>query len=304
MSKKEVFLSPAEAARKLGVSVKALRLYEAQGLLSPVRSEAGWRAYGPEHMKRASAIANLRHLGIGLKQIGAVLESDADGMAHALDVHQSKLERELHRIGVTLGKVRARRVDLVKGRGRRAGQSVRFALPWPWGGETFALDHLAPLTYITGPLGCGKTRLAEALAQHVPGASYLGLDRLDARQAGSAGALDVLMGALASRGRRVLIVDMVEEGMDEATQSELMDHVRAELAETSAPLFFMTRSSAILNLAAMGPQELIVHCPANHSPPQLVLPFSGAPGREAVASCLAPPDVRARTAGVMAVMAG
>ncbi|MEM1198688.1 MAG: MerR family transcriptional regulator [Pseudomonadota bacterium] len=297
-------MSPAEAARKLGVSVKALRLYEAHGLLSPARSEAGWRAYGPEHMKRASAIAGLRALSVGLKQIGALLESDRAGMADALGAHQSKLEREARRIGATIGEVRARRAALVEERSSRAGLAVRFALPWPWGGETFALEHLAPLTFITGPLGCGKTRLAKALAEHVRGAAYLGLDRLDVTQASSGHALDVMLTALDCRGDQVLIVDMVEEGMDEATQADLMNHVRAEMSEASAPLFFMTRSSTIADLGSMGPGELIIHCPANHSPPHLVLPFPGAPGQEAVASCLAPPDVRARTAGVMAVRAG
>ncbi len=304
MSEKEVFLSPAEAAQKLGVSVKALRLYESHGLLSPVRSEAGWRAYGPEQMERASAIAGLRSIGVGLKQIGVLLRSDKAGMADALGAHQGKLERQARRIGASIGEVRARRAALVQDHAGRSGQTLRFALPWPWDGETFVLKHLPALTFITGPLGCGKTRLAQALAEHIPGAAYIGLERLDAAPAGSAHALDVMIGALDNRGDTIFVVDMVEEGMDEATQIMFMEHVRAGLSETSTPLFFMTRSSTILEMTAMGADELIIHCPANHSPPELVLPFPGAPGREAVASCLAPPHVRARTAGVVAAMAG
>ena len=57
------FLSPSEAARRLGVSAKALRLYEARGLIAPVRTSAGWRAYGPEQMARGGEIATLRALG-------------------------------------------------------------------------------------------------------------------------------------------------------------------------------------------------------------------------------------------------
>jgi hypothetical protein len=34
------FLNPSEAARRLGVSAKALRLYEARGLIAPVRTAA------------------------------------------------------------------------------------------------------------------------------------------------------------------------------------------------------------------------------------------------------------------------
>jgi predicted site-specific integrase-resolvase len=51
------FLNPSEAARRLGVFAKALRLYEARGLIAPVRTAAGWRAYGPDEMARVAAAA-------------------------------------------------------------------------------------------------------------------------------------------------------------------------------------------------------------------------------------------------------
>ncbi|MGN6149602.1 MAG: MerR family transcriptional regulator, partial [Rhizomicrobium sp.] len=47
MLMKDQYLSPSEAARRLGVSVKALRVYEQRGLVKPLRSQADWRAYGP-----------------------------------------------------------------------------------------------------------------------------------------------------------------------------------------------------------------------------------------------------------------
>jgi hypothetical protein len=50
----------------------------------------------------------------------------------------------------------------------------------------------------------------------------------------------------------------------------------------------------------VGPDEAIIFCPANHSPPMNVAPYPGAAGYEAVATCLASPDVRARTEGVIA----
>jgi hypothetical protein len=93
---------------------------------------------------------------------------------------------------------------------------------------------------------------------------------------------------------------MVEEGLDEATQKALIATLRSRAAAGAQPLFLMTRSSAILDLAAVGPHEAILLCPANHSPPVLVAPHPGADGYEAVATCLASPAVRARTAGVIA----
>ncbi|GLQ53399.1 hypothetical protein [Devosia nitrariae] len=48
--------------------------------------------------------------------------------------------------------------------------------------------------------------------------------------------------------------------------------------------------------------EAILLCPANHAPPMKVAPYPGAPGYEAAATCLAPPEVRARTHGVIVVL--
>ena len=44
MNSSAPFLNASEAAGRLGVSAKALRLYEQRGLLAPLRSAAGWRA--------------------------------------------------------------------------------------------------------------------------------------------------------------------------------------------------------------------------------------------------------------------
>ena len=97
----------------------------------------------------------------------------------------------------------------------------------------------------------------------------------------------------------MLVVDMVEQGLDEPTQAALIAHLRRR-SPGARPLFLMTRSSSILDLAAVGADEAILLCPANHSPPTRVAAYPGAPGYEAVATCLASPEVRARTEGVIA----
>jgi hypothetical protein len=201
-----------------------------------------------------------------------------------------------------------------------------FPLPWPWGGELFALDDIRPLTYITGPLGSGKTRLAQGLAATLPNAAFVGLDRsaadararlaadpaLAARVAASlaqlrddgavaSDALTALITRLESHDADFLVVDMIEQGLDEPTQIALSAWLRRHAASSACPLLVLTRSCAILDLAAVGADEAIILCPANHSPPMLVAPHPGAPGYESVATCLASPSVRARTAGVIAV---
>jgi DNA-binding transcriptional MerR regulator len=163
--------------------VKALRLYEQRGLIAPVRSRAGWRIYGPEIMDRAAEIVGLRALGIGLADIAGMLTNDPKGVQGALASHQATLEGHIRALGQRMAKVRELRGDLVRGDGRIANRpaptpEITFALPWPWGGERFELTDVRPLNYITGPLGSGKTRLAMHIAEALPGAAFVGLERL------------------------------------------------------------------------------------------------------------------------------
>ena len=113
-------------------------------------------------------------------------------------------------------------------------------------------------------------------------------------------ALTALLVGLETDGPAALVVDMAEQGLDRAMQEALSTHLRQRAKSGGRPLFLTTRSSAILDLSAVGPDEAIILCPANHSPPTRVAPYSGAPGYEAVATCLASPEVRERTAGVIA----
>ncbi|MGC1302582.1 MAG: MerR family transcriptional regulator, partial [Caulobacteraceae bacterium] len=112
-------------------------------------------------------------------------------------------------------------------------------------------------------------------------------------------ALVALLAALEGAGPAVLVIDMIEQGLDEAAQLAVIARLRRR-GPQRRPLFMLTRSSAILDLEAVGPDETIILCPANHSPPIQVAPQPGGPGYEAVATCLAPPAVRARTEGVIA----
>jgi DNA-binding transcriptional MerR regulator len=110
------FLNPAEAARRLGVSAKALRLYEQRGLIAPVRTAAGWRAYGPDEMARVAEIAALRELGLSLSQVARVLEGDSESLEPALAAHQAALEGRVHQLVGAVDKVRRLRADLAGGR--------------------------------------------------------------------------------------------------------------------------------------------------------------------------------------------
>lgn len=334
------FLSPSDAAKALGVSAKALRVYEQHGLIIPIRTEAGWRAYGPDVMSRAAEIVALRSLGFSLGQIARVLAEDLEdsrGLEQALATHQVSLENQLRQMAGTVERVRSLRDDLAGGYAPSAGELARrltsdsepvvaFDLPWPWGGERFELRDVRPLTYIIGPLFSGKTKLAERLAETLPKAAFVGLERsadgaaaaraqldgdpalksrveralawLAEDGATSSDALLALLAALEAEGPNSLVIDMIEQELDAATQRALIAHLRRRGAD-GRPLFMTTRSCEILDLGCVGAHEAILVCTANHSPPTWVAPYPGAQGYEAVATCLASPEVRARTAGVI-----
>ena len=332
-------LNPAEAARHLGVSTKALRLYEERGLLKPTRTTAGWRTYGPEQMMRAREIVELRTLGLTLVEVARVLDGDASVLARALATHEAVLQARIRQLHETVHRLHKLRGELDRGsmsvasaltkvRQARDTISVAIDLPWPWNGERFELREVCRLTHIVGPLGSGKTRLAKRLADAIEGASFVALDRLRdgaaaakerlaadpqlelrvrhsvAAIAGDGGntsdALVALLTALETEGPAVQVIDMLEDGLNAPTQEALICFLRRR-RPSARPLIFLTRSSFILDVDAVGPDEAIILCPANHSPPMLVAPHRGAPGYEALSMCLATPEVRARTEGVIAV---
>lgn len=334
------FLSPSEAARQLGISTKALRLYEDRGLIAPGRTPAGWRAYGPAEISRAADVVELRALGLSLREVARIFAGDARTFDRALAAHKEALEDRIRGLGHAIGKVSRLRADLGRGEVPAAQELIRllkpardvavaFNLPRPWGGEPFELRDIRSLNHIVGPLGSGKTQLAKRLAAVLPNAVFVGLDRLanDAAAArlrldadpilksrvdrclaaiveeGGAESLALLalLTALESEDHSILVIDMLEQGLDAATQEALMFHLRRR-GPAAKPLFFLTRSSAILDLDCVGADEAIILCPANHNPPSRVIPSPGSSGYEAVATCLASPDVRARTAGMVAYL--
>lgn len=330
-------LTPSQAAAHLDISVKALRIYERHGLVAPDRTAAGWRVYTPDDLRRVADVVSLRTLGLSLVQIGRALRGDPGGLKDGLAAHEAKLKRQARQIAVTLEKVRSLRDGVLRGQAptmtglsaaleRNTSMVVGFELPWPWGGEWFELRDVRPLNFITGPLGSGKTRFAKRLAEALPDAAFLGLDRLAdgtiphrlaedtdlARRvertltwltedgAERSDALLALVVALESCTSTFLVVDMVEQGLGGSAQEAVISYLRTRTGQLPT-LFLMTRSSVILDLETVGRDETVIVCPANHSPPFRMATNPGGRGHEAVVTCLAPPEVRARTAGVVAI---
>lgn len=63
-----------EVARQTGVSVRAVRFYEREGLLgAPARTEKGYRLYSDEEVRQLQFIKKAQLLGFSLKEIQKIL---------------------------------------------------------------------------------------------------------------------------------------------------------------------------------------------------------------------------------------
>lgn len=64
-----------EAANLLGTSVRTLRYYEEQGLVSPLRTTGGTRLYAPVHIERLKAVLHLARCGLPIERIAAICQA-------------------------------------------------------------------------------------------------------------------------------------------------------------------------------------------------------------------------------------
>ncbi|MEU4423595.1 HEAT repeat domain-containing protein [Actinoplanes sp. NPDC024001] len=99
-----------EVARRSGVSARMLRHYESLGLVRPSgRTDAGYRAYDSDDIRRIFHIESLRSLGLSLREVGRALDDPAFTPAELVDdligrtrdriAAETELLTRLHRIG-------------------------------------------------------------------------------------------------------------------------------------------------------------------------------------------------------------
>ena len=109
------WLGPGEMARRLGVSAKALRVYEREGLIAPHRSEGGWRVYGPV-AELLHKVLTLRALGLSLKRIKVLMTEDQASFETVLGLQEEALEHQQRRTEAALGLLRAARCMIAAGK--------------------------------------------------------------------------------------------------------------------------------------------------------------------------------------------
>lgn len=88
-----------EVARRTGLTSRALRFYEARGLLKPLRTYSGRRLYGRGELERLQQILALKRTGLSLAQIAKLtsrgsldLEAIVEAQLQLIDQRKSELE--------------------------------------------------------------------------------------------------------------------------------------------------------------------------------------------------------------------
>jgi DNA-binding transcriptional MerR regulator/trans-aconitate methyltransferase len=90
-----------ELAQATGLSHRVLRHWEELGLVTPARTAAGHRRYGPSEITRLYQALALRQAGLRLGQIKTLLDArDPESAATTLRAHLAELDADLHRRGL------------------------------------------------------------------------------------------------------------------------------------------------------------------------------------------------------------
>jgi DNA-binding transcriptional MerR regulator len=73
-------MTVGRAARRAGLTPKAVRLYESKGLLDPApRTDAGYRLYQDEDVEVLRFVRQARALGLNLAEIGEIIDLQRHG---------------------------------------------------------------------------------------------------------------------------------------------------------------------------------------------------------------------------------
>ncbi|WP_129842730.1 MerR family transcriptional regulator [Streptomyces sp. RFCAC02] len=116
--------SIAEVARMSGVTSRTLRHYDEIGLLPPAWiGSNGHRHYEEDGLLQLQQILLMRELGLGLREIRAVLDSQVDQLA-ALREHHRRLLAERDRLGTLARTVGRTIAELEEGRDNSGMQRI------------------------------------------------------------------------------------------------------------------------------------------------------------------------------------
>jgi DNA-binding transcriptional MerR regulator len=81
-----------DVTRRTGLTSRALRFYEARGLLQPLRTYSGRRLYGRGELERIQHILALKRAGLSLAQIGKLTASGTMDMRELIEAQLAIIE--------------------------------------------------------------------------------------------------------------------------------------------------------------------------------------------------------------------
>ena len=82
-----------EAAQRTGLPVKTIRYYEDIGLVSPIRSDNGYRHFGHQDVHKLSFLQRARSLGFSIADCQALLALYGDKNRSSADVKKLAMAR-------------------------------------------------------------------------------------------------------------------------------------------------------------------------------------------------------------------
>ena len=100
-----------DLAAVTGASVRSLRYYEEQGLLTPERSSSGQRTYSPDAIQLIGLIQQLFNAGLCSKAIAELLPCINDPASRTPEL-RSRLLRERERLSSDIAKISLNRNSL------------------------------------------------------------------------------------------------------------------------------------------------------------------------------------------------
>lgn len=99
-------MTVGEAARAVGVSTKAIRVWESRGLIPAAkRTATGYRSFTATDLDRLRFIRQAKTLGLTLNEIGSIIAtqhagaSPCDRVRQAIDSHLAAIDRQMADLG-------------------------------------------------------------------------------------------------------------------------------------------------------------------------------------------------------------
>lgn len=111
----EVWFTAAECARRIGITVRALRVYEQYGLIAPRRTMKDWRLYGAGEIARLNEVLILKSFGLPLSRIAALLKGRAVDLRKLLELQHESVSNMRDRAEKGLRLIETARAALAAG---------------------------------------------------------------------------------------------------------------------------------------------------------------------------------------------